>query len=384
MTGGAYRTTLAVILMGFGCAKQTGGYEPPPVVLVEGPSSNPLPEPTPPPSCIRELVDTHHVCGLGVAGRAFRWNDKRMRDLARGRAARNLAGMLRAVVTSALIVEQDEDKLWTRQEQYLEIDESLIERIEKNAEFEIWFDVTGEGPFREAERTYACACMTTAEAGIEIDSDQAANYAFGRQYSVDEVPDWLTNIRVQNRALRCAIGYQDRMYHPEEMLKPLSDSVRAQLMRTTRSWVLSELDEHSLCRGRGTAECRTEVESVVEAANEGVSRGVALTSIWFDPVGLGPVKKKSSAYGWGCVFDASVLTAARDRLEQIRGGKMLASHWPTGAFASTATVAGGFISLDETDSQGLVQASSTATAAFARVIAPFKLPVVETSSSSVD
>lgn len=292
-----------------------------PVVLVQGPSSHPLPDPTPPPSCVQgALVDAQRVCGLGVAGRAFYWDDENMRDLARRRAAENLAGMLRSVVSSALVLEQNQDSYWSRQEVYLEIDPNLVDRIQNSADIDIWFDVLGEGPFSEPQRTYACACMSTVEAGMRIDAEQARRHALARQYSVDEVPRWLKDTSVQNESLRCAAGYHPTMFHAEEMLGPLTEKVRAQLMKNSKTWVLTQLDERTICEGTSTAssECHSRVESVLEAANEGVSRGVALTALWFDPNGIGPNRQRKSAYGWGCVFDALVLQAARQRLEEIK------------------------------------------------------------------
>lgn len=263
------------------------------------------------------MVSAQRVCGLGVAGRAFRWDDEKMRDLARHRAARNLAGMLRTLVSSAMVVRQSEDSLWTKKERYLEIDEDLVASIESASDVEIWFDVDGEGPFREAERTYACACMSAAKAGITIDAAQAKSHAFARQYPVDEVPRWLSDPEKQNRALRCAVGYHPRMFHAEEMLGPLTDSVREQLLGRTETWILSELDDREICRGYTEQVCRARIDSVMQAATEGVSRGVALTGVWLDRLGIGPNRKKMSAYGWGCVFDAAVLKAARQRLEEL-------------------------------------------------------------------
>ena len=243
-----------------------------------------------------------------------------MRRLARRRAARNLAGMLRSVVNSALVFRQGEDGYWSREERYVEIDEALIDRIEGAATVELWFDRVGEGPFRAPERTYACACMPAVEAGIRIDPTQVARHGLSRQYAVDEVPPWLIHPEVQNDALQCAIGYHPRMYHPEEMLSPLTDSVRQQLVGRTRSWVLSEFDDRTVCAGSAPEDCALRLESLVEAANEGVSRGVALSAVWLDTLGLGPNAKKMSAYGWGCVYDAFVLEAARKRLEDLRLG----------------------------------------------------------------
>lgn len=281
--------------------------------------ANPLPAPTPPPACISgKLVRADRVCGLGVAGRAYRWNDPKMRELASRRAARNLAGMLRTVVSSALVISQNESSYWSKQERYLEIDESLVDRIERGADLELWFDVRGEGPFRAPERTYACACLSTREAGIRIDMDQVEASAWTRQHAVDEVPDWIQDPSALNRNLHCAVGYHPRTFHPEEMLEPLTDSVRVQLMKTAATWVLSEFDEETLCENRSAPACRSRVESLVEAANEGISRGVALTSVWLDPEGRGPEKKKRSSYGWGCVFDRLVLDAARERLRELR------------------------------------------------------------------
>lgn len=241
-----------------------------------------------------------------------------MRAFARRNAARNLAGMLRALVTSAVVLRQDDRSVWSREERYLEIDEALVDSIEASAETELWFDVLGEGPFRAKERTYACACMTSRKAGIRIDPVQVEKHAFARQYSVDEVPRWLTDPEIQNRALRCAIGVQERMFFPEDMLGPLTDRVREHLVGRTRSWVLSELDDRTVCAGQSRSGCASTIESLLEAANEGISRGVALTAVWLDVRGIGPSRKKDTAYGWGCVFDALVLEAARKRLEEIR------------------------------------------------------------------
>ncbi|MEO1228629.1 MAG: hypothetical protein AAFZ18_06975 [Myxococcota bacterium] len=290
-------------------------------VLRPASEAYPLPERTPPPACVAgRLVTPDRVCGLGVAGRAYRWNDPKMRELARHRAARSLAGMLRSVVSSALIIGQSETNYWSKQERYLEIDESLVDRIEGEAEVEHWFDVEGEGPFRAPQRTYACACLDTPAAGIRIDPAQVTRSDWTRQYAVDEVPSWIRDPSLLNRNLHCAVGYHPRTFHPEEMLEPLTDSVRVQLMKTAETWVLSEFSEETLCKDRSLSACRSRVASLVEAANEGVSRGVALTAVWLDPDGLGPEKKKRSSYGWGCVFDQTVLDAARRRLRELRQG----------------------------------------------------------------
>lgn len=307
-----------VLLMGLACSSDRS-VRPPPVTLVEAPNPNPPPRPTPAPECVSgALVTPQRVCGLGVAGRGYRWNDPRIRGLAERRAAENLAGMLRSVVTSALVLAQDEGGYWSQEERYLEIDEALVDQVAAAAKTELWFDTLGEGPFRAAERTYACACMSAAAAGIRVDGGQVAEQAWTRQYAVDEVPSWIEDRAAFNRSLRCAVGFQPRMYHPEEMLGPLTDSVRSQLMRATRTWVLSRFDDRTVCGGRDPTTCRARVDSMVEAANEGVSRGVALSAVWYDPLGLGPDATQMSAYGWGCVFDAVVLEAARKRLQELR------------------------------------------------------------------
>lgn len=106
------------------------------------------------PSCVRgALVDARRVCGLGIAGRAYRWNDEKMRRLARRRAARNLAGMLRSVVNSAMIVSTDARNTWVRSERYVQIDDAFVDEIERAADHELWFDLDGEGPFRASRRT---------------------------------------------------------------------------------------------------------------------------------------------------------------------------------------------------------------------------------------
>ncbi len=312
---------MCLVMDGYGC-RSSPPLRPP--MLVQAPAANPLPEPTAPPDCaLGALVTTARVCGLGVAGRAYRWNDPKMQALARRRAAENLAGMLRAVVTSALIVEQTEDTLWTREERYLEIDETLVDEIEGSADIDVWFDVLGVGPFREAERTYACACLSTMDAGIKIDPLQVEKHGFVKQYAVEEVPSWLLDAERQNTSLRCAVGFHSRMYHPEEILEPLVDSVRVQLMQTTRSWILSQFDDQAICAHESKHGCRMLLASLIEAANEGLSRGVALTSVWFDPLGLGPSEEKMSAYGWGCVYDAVLLRAARTRLEELKAEGLL-------------------------------------------------------------
>ena len=285
-----------------------------------------LPPRTPPPSCVHgALVTPQRVCGLGIAGRAMIWNDEKMRGLAKRRAARNLAGMLRTIVNSAMQIHQNDRNSAIRWEKYLEVDESLIDEIEESADHEIWFDVKGEGPFRDPERTYDCACMSAAQAGIRIDVTQAEQHAIARQYTIDEVPKWLADPQMHNRALYCAVGYHDRMYHPEEMYEPLTDSVRIQLMGETRSWILSEFSQETLCGGSAGAECQSVIDSVVEAANEGVSRGVLLTAVWLDTKGLGPRRTRKTAYGWGCVFDRIVLDRARARLSALRASGMTSS-----------------------------------------------------------
>ena len=308
----------AVALLG-ACSGRGRGDRPIPVVVAP-PPSNPLPPPEPPPACVTgALIDARRVCGLGVVGRGYVWNDPRLRAEARRLAARNLAGLLRTVVSSALVLEQDQDGYWSRQERYLEIDEALVDAVEASAEAEVWFDVEGTGPFRAPERTYACACMSTGEAGIRIDPAQAAAHAFARQYAVDEVPAWVADAEVHNDALKCALGYNEATFQPEDMLEPLIESVRAQLVGKTRSWVLSELEDRIRCAEGAGTRCRTKVRSLVEAVNEGVSRGVALTAVWLDPDGLGPTGRRGSAYGWGCVFDQEILDAARRRLEELDG-----------------------------------------------------------------
>ena len=241
-----------------------------------------------------------------------------MRGLARRRASRNLAGMIRTIVTSAMQIQETNRNTAIRWEKYLEIDEGLVDSIEQSADHEIWFDVVGEGPFRDPERTYNCACMSAAEAGIRIDPSQADQHAIARQYSVDEVPEWVSNLQTQSNFLQCAVGYHDRMYHPEEMYEPLTDSVRIQLMGKTKTWILSEFSAETICGGRIGQECETAINSVVEAANEGVSRGVVLTAVWLDSKGLGPRRTKKTAYGWGCVFDRTVLEKARQRIADLK------------------------------------------------------------------
>ena len=286
--------------------------------VIRAPKRN-LPPRTPPPQCVHgALVTSNRVCGLGIAGRAMFWDDEKMRGLAQRRAARNLAGMIRTMVTSAMQIQQNIAGSSIRWERYLEIDEDLIDQIEQAAEHEIWFDVKGEGPFRDPERTYDCACMTAAEAGIRIDPRQAREHSTAKVYSIEEVPKWLKRPELHNRSLHCAIGAHENMYHPEEMYEPLTESVRIQLMSETRTWILSEFSQETLCGARSESECQSVIDSVVEAANEGVSRGVVLTAVWLDTRGLGPKKTPKTAYGWGCVFDRVVLDRARDRINALQ------------------------------------------------------------------
>ena len=241
-----------------------------------------------------------------------------MRGLARRRAARNLAGMIRTIVSSAMQIHQTDEDTAIRWERYLEIDEALVDQIEQSADHELWFDVRGEGPFQDPERTYNCACLTAAEAGIRIDTSQATQHAIARQYPVNEVPEWLSNPDLHNDSLHCAVGFHGNMYHPEEMYEPLTESVRVQLMGATRSWILSEFSEQSICGGLAGTDCEIAIDSVVEAANEGVSRGVVLTAVWLDKMGIGPANSQKTAYGWGCVFDRVVLEKARRRIASLQ------------------------------------------------------------------
>lgn len=277
-----------------------------------------LPDPTPAPECVQgALISLERVCGLGVAGRAFHWDDPSMRALAARRASRNLAGLMRAVVTTAQVLHETESSRFGQVEQYVEIDDSLVDAIQAAADVQWWFDVDGTGPFRSPHRTYACACLTAREANIRIDPDQAFVHAAARQYAVNEVPEWLREVGLQNDSLRCAVGFQERMFHPEEMLGPLTDQVRAQLTRQTRSYVLSEFSDETRCRTEDSA-CNSRITDLVKAANEGISRGVALTSVWFDSTGIGPREKPMSAYGWGCVFDGAGLEAARRHRQRMK------------------------------------------------------------------
>lgn len=289
----------------------------PSIVLVPGPSSNPLPDPTPAPSCVNgALVSRAQVCGLGVAGPAYHWNDAKMREDVRRRAAENLAGMLRSVVTTALVAEKREDDSgWSREERYLEIDDALVDRVASESESEVWFDVLGDGPFRKKHFTYACACMDARAAGLEVDVEQARAHAFERQYAADEVPPWVDDYDMHNGALRCALGYQDAMFFRDDYHAQLTESVRVQLVGKTRSWVMDGLDDQSVCK---KGECTQYIDSLLAAANEGISRGVALTAVWFDKDGMGPNQRRASAYGWGCVFDRTALDAARQRLRELR------------------------------------------------------------------
>ena len=278
-----------------------------------------LPPRTPPPSCVHgALVTKDRVCGLGIAGKGFYWNDEGVRNLAKQRAARNLAGMLRTIVSSTVRIEADNfsgtSVRWNR---YLEVDDALVESIEKSAKHEIWFDVKGEGPFKDPERTYDCACMSAAKAGIVVDTSQAAQHAIARQYPVNEVPEWINNPKLTNRDVHCAVAFQQSMYHPEEMYEPLAENIRTQLMGQTRSWVLSEFSQELQCREGSSQRCKTVVDELVEAVNEGISRGVVLTAVWLDAKGRGPQRSKQTAYGWGCVFDRAALEKARERLAAI-------------------------------------------------------------------
>jgi hypothetical protein len=258
-------------------------------------------------------------------GPAYRWDDPDMRARARRRAATSLAGMMRALVSSALVVGETRASFWSRQESYVEIDEDLVRSIERAADHEVWFDVLGEGPVRRERLTYACACLDAAEAHIRVDVAQAEAHAFARQHPAEEVPRWVEDPQLQNEALACAVGFYPRMFNTEDMVGELTNRVREHLVtERTQSWVRSEFDARGVCAGRSERACRTAVESLVEAANEGVARGVALTAIWFDTLGIGPAEQKMSAYGWGCVFDRAVLDAIRRRLDELRGEGLLA------------------------------------------------------------
>lgn len=224
--------------------------------------------------------------------------------------------MLRSVVTSAMVVEQTLERTWTHTELYVEIDDELVDALAERAEAEVWFDVDGRGPFGVPERTYACACVDAASVGLRIDAEQASRHALARQYSVNEVPEWVAHPKLQNAALRCAVGYVEPAFFPEDLHRPLTESVIGELAAYSRSWILSQFEDRTLCRPNEPA-CRQEIESLLQAANEGVSRGVALTAVWFDREGIGPARRRGSAYGWGCVFEAEALARARAGLMSL-------------------------------------------------------------------
>ncbi len=312
---------------GLGCGSSGGYKRAPSVRLKPGPSQNPEPAPTPPPSCVLgALVDETKVCGIGVASPAYHWNDPSMLALVQRRAAGNLAGMMRTVVNSAMILHQDERGYWSRSERYLEIDDALIDRVDRAADHEVWYDVLGTGPLRQRRFTYACACMSTAEAGIRIDGERARRFAYTRQYSAQEVPPWVVDAHLHNEAQHCAVGYHERMFFIDAMVAQLTDSVREQLVGETQTWILDEFSDRLVCATEDV--CASDVKSLIEAANEGVSRGVALTALWFDTRGIGPNRKKDSVYGWGCVHDRDVLAAAERRLLELRASRPLVSVHP--------------------------------------------------------
>ncbi len=266
-----------------------------------------LPRPSPPPSCVKgELVTPARVCGLGIAGRAYRWNDERMRANAKERAAENLAGMIRTIVVSAMENEQTDEATTIRYEHYLEINDALVDEINNAADHEIWFDVAGKGPFRVPQLTYACACVDTSKVRIKIDTRQAAQHAIAHQSTVDEVPAWITQPLANEGALRCAVGSQGNMFFTQDMYQPLTDSVRANLVGATKSTVVAESVQNAICAGD---DCQTRIRKSVGAVNKGVSRGVVLTGMWLDAKGI--KGEPNTAYALGCVFDRALLDRAR-------------------------------------------------------------------------
>lgn len=290
-----------------GCAtKKQGGY----------PISNPPPERTRPPDWVHSrLVSDDRICGLGIAGRGIVWNSPLVRDFAKENAARNLAGMLRTLVTTAMIDRSKYNSTSIRWEDSLEVDDALVDQIEAKADHQLWFDVRGEGPFRTKFATYHLACIDAEDSGLDIDPRTASRWSIGRQYSVDEVPDWVKKAHVSNGAVHCALGSHGQMLNLEKMYEPLTNSVRAQLVPDTRTWVLAKYNEQTVCRGRSEAECRVVIDSVVQATNEGLSKGVSLTAMWLDARGLHG--EKNTAYGWGCIFDTAIIRRVNQRLKEL-------------------------------------------------------------------
>lgn len=280
-------------------------------LLITSCASGPPPRPPEPPPAwlLSAAVEGGKICSWGIAGAAHDPESEEPKELAAGRAIRNLAGMYLTRVIEAEIISADEQRDYVEQRAVsVEVPEDILEATAQRADVEFWYDRDGTGPLgREGRRfTYARSCI--AEAPVPLSAKRME--ALAVPTFAEEPPPWLEWIDSKNDAALCAVGHSEPFYDSAEIFQAVVEDVRSQLLGKARTWVIDSVEHQTDCReGR---DCTHRIEQMLAATTEAISKGVAVTHFWYDRTGA---KRRRSAWGWGCVYRGDV---ARRGLERTR------------------------------------------------------------------
>ena len=251
----------------------------------------------------RAVIDHQHICGIGVAGAGFDENSPYPKEMALGRAVRNIAGILGTTIQEAIIDKQANDRVSVEMARSIHIDEELIERIAALVETEYWLDRTGAGPFAQKNFVYAHACAETGALAtkLKIDTKKLSSNTKPRPpVTPEEVPKWMTRTGTRPDGRLCAVGFSLPTFHPDATFEGVVEDVRVQLSTVIETLVSSYSEE--LTNNRNTF-----VEMMTVASTQAIAKGVVVSNYWYDRDGRGPFKKTRSTYGWGCIYPMEVL-----------------------------------------------------------------------------
>ncbi len=257
----------------------------------------------PPPSWVTNLeLSTEKLCGVGVAGPGFDEFSPYPRQLSRERAVRNLAGILGTSVLEAIVDRNSELGQSIEMARTLQIDDTLIARIDALAKTEYWTDVDAAGPFAQKNFVYAHACADASKAAatLKLDIKKLVKSARPAPARPDKTPSWINAAGKQPGGRLCAVGFSLPMFYAENTFEGVVEDIRGQLAEVIETLVSQYSEELTTDRTQA-------LRIMTVASTQAIAKGVVVTNFWFDRDGCGPHRRPRSTYGWGCVYPVDIM-----------------------------------------------------------------------------
>lgn len=294
-----------------GCGGSTSSTPHNPYLMFAGGGEGPV-EPGEVPNWITgSVLEKGKLCGFGVAGAGRDPSSPYPKQMAEERAIKNLAGVLGTRVQEVIIDKMTNRGTAVRQAKAVTVDEALVERVRAISKTEFWLDRAAQGPFAAKDFTYARTCVDAKLAATELQLSEA-DLASAGPNTISRphvIPRWIKSYGIQKDGRLCAVGFSLPTFHPDKTLDNVVEDIRWQLAEVLHTFVSSYYEELTTTRSQT-------FEAMTLATTQAVSKGAVVTDYWYDRDGIGPVGKKRSTYGYGCVYPVDVLQSSATVVEK--------------------------------------------------------------------